>query len=67
VRLSVNGEPREVKSARSVRELLSELELDAAEGMAVLVNEAVVPRSAWDETPLAEGDAVEILRASAGG
>lgn len=36
-------------------------------GIAVAVNGALVPRRSWDSHPLAEGDAVEIVRALQGG
>jgi sulfur carrier protein len=36
-------------------------------GVAVALDGAVVPRSAWDETPLESGSRVEVLRATAGG
>lgn len=36
-------------------------------GVAVAVNEEVVPRSAWDETPVRDGDRVEVLNAAQGG
>jgi sulfur carrier protein len=36
-------------------------------GLAVAVNEDVVPRSRWAQTALAEGDRVEILIAVQGG
>ena len=36
-------------------------------GLAVAVNGEVVPRSAWQTTPLEEADKVEVLVASQGG
>jgi sulfur carrier protein len=36
-------------------------------GIAVAVNSVVVPRSAWVEAALSEGDAVEIVSATQGG
>lgn len=36
-------------------------------GIAVAVNERVVPRSRWGEQTLQEGDKIEIVRAIAGG
>ena len=36
-------------------------------GVAVAVDGAVVPRSAWATTPLREGSRIEVLRATAGG
>jgi sulfur carrier protein len=39
----------------------------APSGVAVAVNGEVVRRSAWDSTPLADGDQVEVLTAVQGG
>lgn len=36
-------------------------------GMAVAVNGAVIPRSAWTQTFVTEGDRVEIVTATPGG
>jgi sulfur carrier protein len=36
-------------------------------GIAVALNGAVVPRTAWKETPLRAGDTIEIVRARQGG
>jgi sulfur carrier protein len=39
----------------------------APSGVAVAVNGQVVRRSAWDSTPLADGDQIEVLTAVQGG
>ena len=64
--LFVNGEPRALPRACTVSGLLSELGL-VQRRIAVAVNRDVVPRSRFDETPLREGDRVEILEAVGGG
>ncbi|MEY9843531.1 sulfur carrier protein ThiS [Streptacidiphilus sp. MAP5-3] len=66
IRLTVNGEPREVASGTSLAEVVAQLSA-APSGVAAAVNEAVVPRSAWDATALADADRVEILTAVQGG
>jgi sulfur carrier protein len=47
-----------------VRAILAE---PAARGVAVALNGAVVPRTDWPRTPLADGDEVEVLTAAQGG
>ena len=65
--LTVNGQPREVASG-ALSELLSEEGVAPdARGVAVAVNDRVVTRSRWTEHTLAEGDRVEIVRATQGG
>lgn len=66
VRISVNGEPREVAAGATLAALVGELSA-APSGIAAAVNEAVVPRGRWPETRLADGDRVEVLTAVQGG
>ena len=63
----VNDERRAV-AATDVRALLAELGYaPAARGVAVAKNGEVVPRSAWEATPVAEDDRIEIVGAVQGG
>ena len=64
--ISLNGEPREVRAARTVSELVAEFELPAPT-LLIEHNEAALTRSEWAATPLAEGDRIELLRVTAGG
>jgi thiamine biosynthesis protein ThiS len=64
--LTVNGEPRRLAGPVSVAGLLAELGLDRRK-VAVERNEAIVPRSLYDEVHLAEGDWLEIVHFIGGG
>ncbi|MEU9041102.1 MULTISPECIES: sulfur carrier protein ThiS [unclassified Kitasatospora] len=64
--LTVNGKPREVPAATTLAEVVATVSR-ANSGVAAALNEAVVPRSSWSETPLTAGDRVEILTAVQGG
>jgi len=65
--IRVNGQD-EVLSATTLGALLEEKAVDVAQrGIAVALNGAVVPRSAWAGTALKAGDSVEIVRARQGG
>jgi sulfur carrier protein len=65
--IQINGAPRAVASA-TVSELLAEVGLSPERpGIAVALEGALVPRAAWSETPIADGQAVEIITASQGG
>lgn len=63
--ISLNGEPRVVK-AHTLAQLLAELGW-SAQGVAIAVNESVVPRAKHGEFPLKSGDRLEIIRAVQGG
>ena len=65
--ICVNGQG-ETLIAATVAELLAQKAVDTGRrGIAVALNGAVVPRSAWAATPLKAGDAIEIVRAMQGG
>ena len=64
--VTVNGEPRELPAGTTLAAVVTEL-TRANSGVAAAVNEAVVPRSTWDATPLRDADRVEILTAVQGG
>jgi sulfur carrier protein len=65
MRVTVNGEPREITSAR-VDSLLSELEYEGTH-FAIALNYDVLPRSRWAQTPLQAGDEIEIITPRQGG
>ena len=67
VPITLNGEMTTAAETH-LGQLLARLGIDEATGgVAVAVNDAVVPRSHWDATPLCAGDRIEIVRATAGG
>jgi sulfur carrier protein len=65
MRVIVNGEAREIASAR-VDALLGELEYEGTH-FAIALNFDVLPRSRWAETPLKHGDEIEIITPRQGG
>ncbi len=55
-------------NAVTIAALLAETGIEPdRKGIAVALNGAVVRRGAWDSTPVASGDEVEIIRAMSGG
>jgi len=64
--LTLNGESRQLDAPLTVAGLLGSLGLDARK-VAVERNEEIVPRSAYAETWLAEGDWLEIVHFIGGG
>ncbi len=64
----VNGQATELPAAVTVAELVVEAGHDPRGfGIAVALNGEVLPRPRWGETPVSDGDKVEILVASQGG
>ncbi|MDP9396397.1 MAG: sulfur carrier protein ThiS [Actinomycetota bacterium] len=64
--VTINGGETVVPGGTTVAELVA-ARTAGSRGVAVALNGEVVPRSAWDATPLAPGDAMELLTATAGG
>ena len=62
----INGETRELDDGVSIAQLLEQSDL-AAKRIAVEVNEAIIPKSRHAETPLQDGDKIEIIHAIGGG
>jgi sulfur carrier protein len=64
--ISVNGSPSDVVPGTTVTQLLRAL--DAPDrGVAVAVDGEVVPRGAWERTPLPDEARVEVVMAVQGG
>lgn len=66
MRLSINGETREIASVENLAALVTAMGLDTRK-VAVERNLEIVPRSLYGATMLAEGDRIEIVHFIGGG
>ncbi len=66
MKLIVNGQPQEHSDGVTLAGVVAQLTA-ATSGVAVAVNDVVVPRGAWSTTSLADDDSVEVLTAVQGG
>src|SRR2546428_14144664 len=66
MRITLNGEPREVADGHSVASLLADLGVPT-ERVAVELNLTVVDRQTFPGTPLRDGDRVEVIGFIGGG
>ena len=66
MQLTVNGEPLHIEDGATVGVLVEQRALQP-QRVAVEVNQRLVPRARFDETPLREGDRVEIVTFVGGG
>ncbi|WP_017622292.1 sulfur carrier protein ThiS [Nocardiopsis chromatogenes] len=64
--VTVNGERRTVAPGTTVGDVVRGL-TRASGGVAAALNDDVVPRTAWETTPVAENDRVDVLTAVQGG
>jgi len=65
--IRVNDQPRRVADSATLFDLLRELALAERRGVAVAVNDTVVPRIGWPARALAEADRVLVIQATQGG
>ena len=63
----VNNKPHSFKKKLNIQELLNQLKLPSQEGIAVAINQAVVPKTEWSDVQLADQDKVMIITATQGG
>ncbi|MBB2912782.1 sulfur carrier protein [Streptosporangium becharense] len=66
MKVTVNGIAHELPAGATVAQAVLIL-TENRSGVAVAVNDEVVPRGGWDSTALAEDDRVEVLTAVQGG
>jgi sulfur carrier protein len=66
IRITLNGAPREFPAALTFNDLLDNLEL-AGKRLAIERNGEIVPRSAFGDSRLADGDRIEVVIAVGGG
>jgi sulfur carrier protein len=69
VKIVVNGELHEIPQGSTIADLVerSGVHGERHRGVAVAVDAEVVPRSAWGDTELSEGQKVELVAAMQGG
>lgn len=63
----LNNQAKELSEPSSVSALLQLLALEHTRGIAVAINDQVVPRSNWSTHQLQENDRLTLIRASQGG
>jgi sulfur carrier protein len=66
IRLTLNGEPREMPDGATVDAAVATVTRQAS-GVAAAVNGEVVPRRSWAGAALRDGDRVEVVTAVQGG
>ncbi len=66
IRIVVNGEPHAAPEGQTILGLLRELEIDPAR-VAVELDRRIVKRAEWEDTALASGSRLEIVRFVGGG
>ena len=66
LRIHLNGEPRDVPADSTLGDLLKVFELPS-QRIAIELNGEVVTRAKWPQTPVNEGDRIEVVHFVGGG
>lgn len=65
--ISLNGNTLEVDHGCSLQNFLEVQEMDQRQGIAVALNNSVIPRNDWPSHQLNTGDSILIITATQGG
>ncbi|MFY0252939.1 sulfur carrier protein ThiS [Chitinophaga sp. 30R24] len=65
--IHVNNKLYAVQPGTTIAALLQFIQLPAQKGIAVAVNNQVIPKSAWEKQSLSTADNITIIRATQGG
>lgn len=65
--IKVNNDSIQIANNTNVLSLLHQLRGEKINGLAVAINEKVVPRSLWEKTQLNQNDNLLIIQATQGG
>lgn len=65
--ISINDQSTQIPEQHSVQQLLSALFPDSSKGIAVAVNQSVLPRSAWPDYIIRPNDRIMLIKATQGG
>ena len=63
----VNNKPVYLEGAQTLLQLLSHIQLKEQKGIAIAINQRIVPRSLWKEAKLNENDSITLIHATQGG
>ena len=66
MKISVNNKETDIANGGTLADLAAQLELPA-QGVAIAVNNKMVPRTQWNDTILNENDSLVIIKAACGG
>ncbi len=63
----LNNKPQEVQAPSVITDVLHSLNITSQKGIAIAINNTVVPRQDWDTYELKAEDNVTLIRATQGG
>jgi len=67
MQININNQNYEFDEQTSLEKAIDTLELEETKGIALALNEEIIPRSKWNETILRNEDKIIVIGAVAGG
>ncbi len=65
--MKINGQEFQLSDAKSISKVFLENNIEAPKGIAVAINNKVIPRLKWDEQLVQHSDNILIIKATQGG
>ncbi|TRX66114.1 sulfur carrier protein ThiS [Carboxylicivirga sp. M1479] len=65
--ITINGQANDMPQNSTIAEVLQHIKQIQTGGIAVAINDTVVPKGKWATSQVAEGDKILIIKASQGG
>ncbi|PQQ28391.1 sulfur carrier protein ThiS [Photorhabdus luminescens] len=66
MKITVNDQPMELMAPLAIQQLLEQLK-QTQPGMALAINQTIIPRSEWNTHQINDGDNILLFQAIAGG
>ncbi len=67
MKILLNNIHTEITNGISISELLGVQQIQAERGVAIAINNTVIPKATWSEYILKENDKITVIRATQGG
>ncbi len=67
MKIQINGKEQDIEPTSTIDDLFRQMKIERNKGLAMALNNEVVPKDKWKETSLSENDKVLIIRATSGG
>lgn len=63
----LNSRPYSLVKEMALIPFLEEIKIDISGGIAVAINDIIIPKSDWTKTTLSDNDKITLIKAAAGG
>ena len=63
----LNNQQHFLERKKKLSVFFTELKIDSSKGIAIAVNDSVIPKSEWENFILNDNDKITLIRATAGG